>query len=411
MSAPMAPWLSHVKRMGVGFWVVVSLGFVASIAGAVALHFRDEGARRVAFNVRAAEIQGHVETAFVTPLEYFYATRSFLENSNDVSEEDFSRFAGPGIRRNPTLTALEWAPLIRSEELRRFEDDLRTQLNNPRFFVWEPTPTGDKAPVPDRSQFFPVLFAEPPAAGVIGLDVTFEPTRRATVAAAIRSGMGTASARIRLAADPVGVFSMFVTMPVFRKSVPLTTEEQRAAAVRGLCIALFRLDPVFRAAVQSLDLGGYGVVVEDTSAAPDEKLLFATHGAPRGDDVFVSNSPMKFHDRIWNVKVWSVPSNLPTSGFPLANAQSRSERAKVLAMSDAVGFGGQHMGVSIRESLEQALIWGQGVERRNSRLPVPCFFLWPTARCESHPLRRAGPGFPPRWAEETAARLRRPTAR
>ena len=295
-----------------GRWVVVlGIGFALSAAGFAVLEHRDREARQDALERRVDDVDDRVERAFATPLEFFHATRTFVESSDELTSASFSRFAAPGAQRNPTLTAIEWLPLVRGSELGEFERTEQRALAQPTFRVWEPTASGDRAPVGARELYYPLLYAEPPPGSVVGLDIGFESGRRDSIRSAIDSGLPKASPRIRLAEDAEGVYSVYVVAPVFRSGLPQSSAAERNSAVRGLLVALFRLDPVLGASLRSANLAGLGVRLDDVTDRGAEALLYRT-----GDEsasALSSTRTLMFQERRWRLTVSASSTAIPAS--------------------------------------------------------------------------------------------------
>ena len=117
--------------------------------------------------------------------EELYRIRSLFAIQDVVSRAGFRVFTERALSMRPELRAFEWAPRVTDDRREAHERTVRREgATGYRIFV--PGPGGSRTPAPRRSEYFPILYAEPRATNerAIGFDLSSEPTRRAALARA-----------------------------------------------------------------------------------------------------------------------------------------------------------------------------------------------------------------------------------
>jgi serine/threonine-protein kinase len=119
--------------------------------------------------------------------EVLRATGAFVSATHDALTPDrFRDFTQPLLARHPAVYALEWAPRVEEAERAAFEAAMRAE-GRPNFAIREPIGAQGLKAALAREVYFPIVHEEPDGAA-IGLDVTFEDERRATVREALSTG-------------------------------------------------------------------------------------------------------------------------------------------------------------------------------------------------------------------------------
>jgi PAS domain S-box-containing protein len=117
--------------------------------------------------------------------EELYRIRSLFATQDVVSRAGFRVFTERALSVRPGLRAFEWAPRVTDDRREAHERTVR-RGGSPGYRISVMGPGGDLVPAPAKSEYFPVLYAEPLATneGAIGFDLSSEPTRRAALARA-----------------------------------------------------------------------------------------------------------------------------------------------------------------------------------------------------------------------------------
>jgi CHASE1-domain containing sensor protein/tRNA A-37 threonylcarbamoyl transferase component Bud32 len=279
--------------------LVFGAGIALTIVGFLVLSHQDGIAARARFDTRAADATASLLSHFLVPLEVALSTPAFLSVVPEATAEEFQAFAGPALDRHPSLTAVEWAPRVPLAELAHYESHAQK--------VWQPGSGGERGTLGTRPDYYPLSYMVPEQVGIVGLDVAFDAGRRLMVDLAIRSGRAVCSPRFQLVEDPPGVYSVAIYAPVFA-GTPLTSAE-RAEKVRGLAIALFRLQPVVDAALLHNPLTDLTYALYDETESIPGELLATNAKANLGHSDLHWTRHTEFSSRKWRID-WTGDARL-----------------------------------------------------------------------------------------------------
>jgi PAS domain S-box-containing protein len=138
-----------------------------------------------------------------------------VENSAEVSPEEFDRSAARLVERCRGIQAVEWCPIVPAIDADRFVENTRT-LVEPEITLMERTADGDFRPLPrppPRPEVAPITYVFPKTGneGVLGYDIFSAPTADALQRARGRPGFVALSKSFQLAQGGEGiVFCLFV---------------------------------------------------------------------------------------------------------------------------------------------------------------------------------------------------------
>jgi serine/threonine-protein kinase len=288
--------------------ITLASGLALTIAAAVYVREHARASAAEAFRARADTIATELERALSLPIESLYAVNAYFDANPEPTEDAFQRFVRPLLARRPSLAALEWGVVVKGEDRDSFERALSTRTSRP-FSIREPDEHDKWSTAARRDWYAPLVLLEPDPFDLRGLDLAFRPERRAVVEEALGSGAMYATHRTRLVEDPPGVHSIVIYLPSYVGSP--TTREARWNALRGFGVALYRIDPLVKAAVRSADLGASSLALIDRSAEADHapSLLYeSTAGAehPAKNALSLAH-PIDFGGRSWEILVSETP--------------------------------------------------------------------------------------------------------
>ena len=132
----------------------------------------------------------------------------------------------------------------------------------------------------DRALYTPVVHIAPfegANAKVLGYDMFSEPIRRAALEQARDSGEAMLSGKVKLAQDtaPVGKQAeTLLYLPVYRRSMPHSTTQERRAALQGYVYGAFRMSDLMRNTLDSSNYRKVDIEIFDGPEAHPESLLF-----------------------------------------------------------------------------------------------------------------------------------------
>ena len=301
-------------------------------------------------------------------IEALEAIRAFFETLPDLGRSRFRLLAERAFVRNPSLTAIEWAPRVRAAERPAFQAAARRE-GLPGFQVTERTGPGTMVPAGSRPEHVPVLFVEPLPGNepVLGFDLASEAARREALQRARDSGKPAATSRIRLIQERGDQAGMLILMPVYRGN-SLTTVAERREGLRGYVLVVFRVSDLVDSALKRLSLTDIALFLEDASAPPGQGLLLSRVPERAGPEALASGGeqrpgraglhaqrPLDVAGRRWVLDV------LPTSEY-LAAQRSSHEWTMLVAGLLATALLGAYLFTSANRSARLAAI-NEALER------------------------------------------------
>lgn len=253
--------------------VGLALTLVATAAGFWLLDARRAQLDREALLELAQPATTNLIQRLRSNFEVLRATGAFVSATHDaMTPARFRNFTQPLLERHPAVYALEWAPRVTRDDRAAFEASMRA-ADRPGFAIREPVEDRGLQPAAARDVHFPIVYEEPDAAA-LGLDVTFEPERRATVEEALSTGEVVTSAPFELAERPGGGKYVAIYMPV--------------------------ADPVVGVAILVLETSG--VLADWSSEIPDPALDVWVRGGSR-DQLSFGNPDVVTAEEHWLTEV------------------------------------------------------------------------------------------------------------
>jgi len=289
------------------------VGVLASIAFFAVLQRSAAADAERAMEERARQITRAIEAKVALPLQALEAIVA-LRRVLPPDRKQFQVFASALLARHPGVAALEYAEVVTHEQRPLIEARISADVGRP-VTVREPDASGRMATSPARDHYTVLTALEPWNAEVVGLDLGFEPVRRASLALAAEAGERWCSSRVRLVEDPPDVYSVAVYEPEYVGDRPPTDAIERRRAVRGFAIALFRLEPLMKQALIGLDTEGIDVTVLDKTEldraraagveGEGEALLYRARPIRTAgkDDVPRVARELTFAGRTWEVDI------------------------------------------------------------------------------------------------------------
>jgi serine/threonine-protein kinase len=333
--------------------VVFAVGVAVTLLAASFEHVRNRERTRAEFERRANRIAADLRTRLELPVESLQSVAAFFDASEDVSRDEFGRFVRSALARYPGIRALEWIPVVPSNERAAYVARARADGIS-AFKFKEEGPNLTLVSAAPRAEHLPIFYMEPPDPTALGFDVAASPFRRAPADRAKQVSGPVASERIRLVEDAPDVASIAVFYPVRSQTPPGTR------AVRGFVAEVFRVrpfvEPVFRSALSQ----GDDLVIVDTSAPPALRLLFSSSPSAEKD----ANDPSRtrhtstfpFAERRWAVTVVASPAQERSiDAWPVGMTMSGLVISTLLALtlSTAALF------LQMRKEMRAALRLGQ----------------------------------------------------
>lgn len=225
---------------------------------------------RTQFEKVARERRQDLQRTVNASLEVLHSLASFFRGSRLVERAEFRTFVEEALARHPEIYSLQWRPRVPAAERAGFEGRVRAE-GFPDFEVRDATLAGRLLRAGARSEYFPLLFAEPiePSRPILGLDRSNEPARQlleASLRLAARTAMPIASGPVRLyqpASDPRDPYAILVNLPVYRGGVVLHGEAERMRDLAGFVVAIYRVGALVEAGLRGDPPVGLDIAILD----------------------------------------------------------------------------------------------------------------------------------------------------
>jgi CHASE1-domain containing sensor protein len=293
-----------------------ALGVAISTLSSYALYRAELERDRAQFEQQARSLRVALEATFSSPLQTLRALPPFFAASQSIEREEFAAYVESGLRDQPGIAYLAWAPQVEQAERTEYERRAR-ESGWSEFAIREPGPGGWLRPAAKRERYLPLLHVEPGDEHLLGLDLLADPVHRATIQAAFASGeLSSAPGLPESQADPAAE-----TISVY---APLTPAAPASADPRvprrGLAVLVLRVGPLVRASVAH-GLDDMEVVVLDESEPSGEHVLFESIPGARGLSLARHadwTERMRYCGRRWVVHFWAKPGSQSAGSLPLA---------------------------------------------------------------------------------------------
>ncbi|SEI83502.1 diguanylate cyclase (GGDEF) domain-containing protein [Azotobacter beijerinckii] len=177
------------------------------------------------------------------------AFRGLFMATETVEREEFARFAREMLPSYPEVLAVHWALRVPHDERGAFECDL-LPFQERRLGIFDVSADARlPVPAPAREEYLPIWYTEPFEAHrrVLGLDTLARPYNREVARDSARLGVQRTTPVFPLLQEPDGPLAVAIYQPVYRKGLPLATDEQRQQALEGYLILMLRPSVLLKA--------------------------------------------------------------------------------------------------------------------------------------------------------------------
>lgn len=298
-------WLGAMSSLVVG--VVTSILLWAAVTAEQGRFIQAQ----IVFHSKA--IQNLIQNKITAETELLHSIERLFAGSDKVTYEEFKTFTLPLVAKYPSISGIDWSPLVSHQERNSFEDEMRG-AGYPSFSLKQLDSNNRLTSRSESTKYFPVLYTEPEEQNkqALGFDHYSDSIRKAAMDKAIESktAVSTGLFRLfRLQEHTVHPSDFLIVTPCFTKS----------EAIRGFVIGAFRLPNLVKDALrETKDLGLDIEFSEGESSSP-----FFVYRSPQQQDGIVSQSffdRSNFHymdqisiaDRTWTITF------LPTDEYLLS---------------------------------------------------------------------------------------------
>jgi CHASE1-domain containing sensor protein len=264
---------------------IMLVGLAASLAVFAWTTLHGRAARRIEFDRRAASVARAAQASFDVPLEVLRSIPALFGASETVTRQEFRSFVRPSLSRYPWIYALEWIPRVPRSDRGVYEAAARSDGLKGYHFKQD-APKGPPVLADERPEYFPLYYMEPPNPVALGIEETALPVRKVALERARDSNTTIITEQLKLVQDAGTIVSVIAFHPVYRHSARLSSVEERRASLVGYAAAVFRVEPVVKAALRRFDFQALDAVLVDVDARPPAVLFESRPGGARalGED-------------------------------------------------------------------------------------------------------------------------------
>jgi diguanylate cyclase (GGDEF)-like protein len=197
-------------------------------------------------------------------------------NGGGVAEEQFAQYSDPRLAEHPELQALQYQVWVTDAERAQVEALLAGRGH--RNGIVEPTDGSELATAPRRDQYLVILYTRPEVSNLVvfGLDVLARPSAARLIEEIAESGELGVAESTAIVQGGGEIHAMPLYRPVYDRSLPLGTPEQRRAALRGVSAAVLRYPEMMAGALAAVGAEADVRVVDVVGGA--DTVLLATDG-------------------------------------------------------------------------------------------------------------------------------------
>lgn len=283
---------------------VLGLSLLLTAVAAWLLHLQAERLADARFRAQAHDLARAIVTRMNSYEQILRGVVALMDTGGGYVGRDAWRTYVAALRieeRYPGIQGIGFAERVAPADLERHEAAIRAE-GFPGYRVTPPGP---------RNDYYPIVYLEPFTGRnlrAFGYDMFSEPVRRAAMAKARETADTAATGRVRLVQetgqdDQAG---FLIYLPVYDRSLPLGTTEERQRALHGFVYSPFRMrdlmQPVMTGQVREyLDVR----IFDGTTPTPDTLLYGPTDET--ADQRRLSTS-VDIFGRTWTVEVSATAS-------------------------------------------------------------------------------------------------------
>lgn len=226
------------------------------------------------FQQKIDRVAASLERELNLSFETVRFVKSLYEASEFVSADEFKRFTRETLVNNETVAKIAWVPRVSAEERGRFELDRQAEL--PGFEIRETSPDGRLQRAPQRSEYLPLYYLEPPAeqGDWLGADLAADEPMRASLIHARASGQQVAIYREGGEKEGSAVQELWVFTPVYQKHPQSDTGLFNS--LQGFVLAVFRVADMVNASLIATDVTDIRLQLFESSVSGQRKLLYTS---------------------------------------------------------------------------------------------------------------------------------------
>jgi signal transduction histidine kinase/CheY-like chemotaxis protein/integral membrane sensor domain MASE1 len=295
-------------------WGTLLIGVGLTVAVWHLLSASTERRSQEQFEAECADIAKRIARRMTLYESGLRGAQALFKAQPDPTRDQWRDFAeGMDLQHNfPGVMAVGYGVFLHADQRGATEHEIRNQ-GYEDFHIW------NNKQGQDPGISVPVLYIEPFAGRnlrAFGYDMMSEPTRRAALMQAARSGAPALTAKVVLVQDDQsnGLPGFLMYFPVYRKDAHLTPEStpaQRMAALQGFAYSPIRADELMRDLLGPADHTVRLEIFDGTAATP-AALLYASDRAPADPqqypNPYLRTTQLELLHHQWTLRFASQPA-------------------------------------------------------------------------------------------------------
>ncbi|MGO9954361.1 MAG: CHASE domain-containing protein [Dissulfurispiraceae bacterium] len=268
---------------GVAMSIIISAWSYYSNKKLIALEFNEAVDNR--YSAFKRELDSDISV--LTSLQALYYT-----SEKNLERSEFRNFTSHILNQHASIKALEWIPLVTDTQRKAYEQSARKEGFSDFQFT-ELVAQGELKREERRKEYFPVYFVEPYKGNekAFGFDLASNPTRLEALEFARKTGETRATARITLVQETKSQFGFIVFAPIYKKGVPVNSDQARWDNLEGFALGVFRIGDIAEKAENYLKPEGVDIFIYDESAPEKERFLYAHSSHTRKTPILNPDQP------------------------------------------------------------------------------------------------------------------------
>lgn len=302
-----AEQLKLTKRFFIGFTSV--LGGLAVFLLLKSSQYQQQQYREVLFEQATLEIERLITAEVNAVVNNVTSLAALFKANNDVSLTEFTLFSDSIFKKDSSVRALEWAPIVPLSERAIFEKN-SSKILKKDFAIKDKLANGTMAIAPSRPQYAPLyyLYPQPMSQAALGVDVYSNFIHSFSLQKTIDNEYIMTSAPFILAQDKVAIPAMLFSQGIFSVAKkPSATElaaQKKLSLIKkekllGLVIAVVQFNDFFEQLAQEKS-AEVSVFIQDITA--NEPITLFGQLLPSVNR-HVDTITLQVFSRLWQVNI------------------------------------------------------------------------------------------------------------
>jgi two-component sensor histidine kinase/CHASE1-domain containing sensor protein len=274
--------------------LVFAFTLLLTVFSTFAFERSERATQQLRLQVKTDEVAASLEQNMATNVAILRSGRALFAALDTVDRNTFKRFVSELQAKNATISVrgIGWSAVVDAADVAAFENKTRSEgLKD--FKVWPQTPVSS-------AKVHSIIYLEPMEGGnivALGYNMFSDPTRRAAMQEAARSGLPAATTSVVLLVDSARHLPGFlVFVPVYRGNVSTLSPSIREARLEGFVYSAIRVSDLVNAVHINYETLDASVKIFDLSG---HKLIYQTPDTMPGD--YTAKQHIQVANRKWQL--------------------------------------------------------------------------------------------------------------